>query len=174
MVLLLGIAGIARSFARASARGMGDKYSLEAIITLCILIGGLFGWLGFYIYAALVNWTGKWLKAEGNTGSLFRIFAYASIPAAISLLFLIPQIAIFGNGLFKAGRDTSGAGLLLSIIGYGAMAAEFILEIFAIGFFVIATSEVQKLSVGKSILNLVLPALIIAVPVLVIILLLRI
>jgi len=110
------------------------------------------------------------LKGKGDTTSILRILSYAMTPAIIALLLLIPQIGIYSNEVFKADGDITSAGLISNIFVYGSMILEFILGIWTIVFCVIAVSEVQKLSIGKSILNLLLPVLVFAVPIIIIVL----
>jgi len=166
MIVLLLLSGISRSFDRASMNNMGDKMSIWAIVGICILAGGLFGWLSYYIYAALMSWTGKWLNAKGDTDSILRMLSYAMLPSIISLIFLIPQIGIYGSEIFKADGDITSAGWLANIFVYGSIFLEFVLGIITIVFCVIGTSEVQKLSIWKSILNLLLPGIVIIVSIL--------
>ncbi|WP_299444186.1 Yip1 family protein [uncultured Aquimarina sp.] len=168
--LLLVLAGISRAFDRASTKNMGDQMSIWAILGMCIIFGGLLGWISYYLYAALLSWTGKWLDGKGDTTSIVRILSYAMTPAIIALLFLIPQIGIYGNEIFKADGDITSAGLISNIIVYGSMILEFILGIWTVVFCVIGVSEVQKLSIGKSILNLLLPMLVFAVPIIILVL----
>jgi hypothetical protein len=171
--LLLVLAGISRTFDRASMKNMGDNFSLWGVIAFCIIIGGVFGWLTYYIYSAMISWTGKWLDAKGNTDSILRVLAYALFPSILSLLFLIPQIAIYGNEMFKTDGDIFSEGTLSNIIVYGSMLLEFSLGIWSLILCVIGISEVQKLSIVKSILNLVLPAIVIMTPILIIVLIIH-
>jgi len=171
VTVLLVLSGISRSFDRASIKNMGDKMSIWAILGLCIILGGLLGWISYYIYAALVSWTGKWLKGQGDTSSILRIFSYAMIPSIIALLFLIPQIGIYGVEIFKEDGDITSASWISNILVYGSMFLEVVLGIWTLIFCVVGISEVQKLSIGKSILNLLLPVLVILVPILIIVLL---
>jgi len=166
---LLFFAGISRAFDRASLKDMGDKMSLLAILAFCIIAGGLLGWISYYIYAALLSWTGKWLKGQGNTKSILRIISYALTPAIIALIFLIPQIGIYGNEMFKSNGDIVSAGLVGNIFVYGSLFLEFILGIWTIVFCVVGISEVQKLTIGKAILNLLLPLLVFAIPIIMIV-----
>lgn len=168
---LLVLSGIARAFDRASAKNMGDKMSLWTIITLCIILGGLLGWISYYFYAALISWTGKWLKGQGETSSILRIVSYAMIPSIIALVFLIPQIGVYGIEIFKKDGDITSAGWLANISVYGSMVLELILGVWTIVFVVVGVSEVQKISIGKSILNLLLPGIIIGIPILILVLL---
>lgn len=168
MTVLLLLSGISRSFDRASRNNMGDTMSIWAIIGICIIAGGLFGWLSYYIYAALMSWTGKWLNAKGDTDSILRMLSYAMLPSIIALIFLIPQIGIYGNEIFKADGDITSAGWLANIFVYGSIFLEFVLGVITIIFCVIGTSEVQKLSIWKSILNLLLPGIVIIASILII------
>jgi hypothetical protein len=170
VTILLILAGISRTFDRASMKNMGDNFSIWGVITFCIIIGAIFGWITYYIYSALISWTGKWLNGKGNTNSILRVLAYALIPSIISLPLLIPQIAIYGNEIFKSEGDISSGGTISNIFVYGSMFLEFGLGIWTIVLCVIGISEVQKLSIGKSILNLVLPVIVIMTPILIIVL----
>jgi hypothetical protein len=152
---------------------MGDDLSLWGIIGICVVFGGLLGWLSYYFYAALVSWTGKWLNGQGNTTSILRILSYAMLPSIIALIFLVPQIGVYGVEIFKEEGDITSAGLLSNIFVYGSIFLEFVLGVWTIVFSVIGVSEVQKLPIGKSILNILLPVIVIAVPILILVLLFR-
>ncbi|MBK9256880.1 MAG: YIP1 family protein [Saprospiraceae bacterium] len=171
VTVLLILSGISRSFDRASMKNMGDKMSIWAILGFCIILGGLLGWISYYFYAALVSWTGKWLKGKGDTSSILRIISYAMIPSIIALIFLIPQIGIYGVEIFKENSNITSTGWISYFLFDGFMLLEFILGIWTIVFCVVGLSEVQKFSVGKSILNLLLPAIVIIIPILGLILL---
>ena len=71
--ILLILAGITRTLDRASTNNMGDDMSLFGVLAISIILGGLLGWISYYIYAALMSWTGKWLKGQGDTNSLLRM-----------------------------------------------------------------------------------------------------
>jgi hypothetical protein len=169
--LLLVLSGIYRSFGRASLKNMGDKMSIWAILGLCIIAGGLMGWIFYYMYAGLISWTGKWLKGQGDTSSILRILSYAMVPSIIALIFLLPQIGIYGVEIFKEDGDINSAGWISNIFVYGSMFLELVLGVWTMVLCVVGISEVQKLSIRKSILNLLLPLFVIIVPVLIIALL---
>jgi len=151
-------------------KNMGDNFSIWGIIAFCIIIGAIFGWITYYLYSALISWTGKWINGKGNTDSILRVLSYALIPSIVSLLLLIPQIIIYGNEVFKSDGDITSGGIVSKIIVYGSIIIEFALELWSLVLWVIAISEVQKLSIGKSILNLLLPAIVIIAPILIIVL----
>ena len=163
VMTLLVLSGISRAFNLASTNNIGDELFIGGIIFICVTFGGFFGWVAYVIFAALVSRTGKWLKGEGNTNSILKVIAYAMIPSVIALIFLIPQIIIYGEEIFVSNGDITSAGLISNIVVYLSSFLEFILGIWTIVLCVIGISEVQKFSIGKSILNLLLPGLIILV-----------
>ncbi|MEO5999900.1 MAG: Yip1 family protein [Chitinophagaceae bacterium] len=165
VIFLLVLMGISKAFEKASSKHMGDTMSFWAVIAFCIIGGALFGWISYAIYAALLSWTGRWLKAEGNTRSILRIIAYASIPAAVGVVLFILPIVIYGNEIFKSEGDLESADMLSNIFVYSSIFLQVALAIWTIFLCVIGISEVQKLSIGKSILNLLLPFFVIFIPI---------
>ncbi len=171
VVPLLILAGISRAFERAINKNLGDDLSLTVVIITCLISGGLLGWLSYYIYAALVNWTGKWLHAKGDTYSILRIIAYAMVPMILALALLVVQIGIYGLELFKTDGDIYSASITANIIFYGSAVLEIILGITTLVFCVIGVSIVQQLPTVRALLNLLLPILVIVVPLLLLVLL---
>jgi hypothetical protein len=169
LYILMFLAGVSSAFDRASSKNMGENYSIFVIVFICILMGGLLGWISYYIYAALLSWTGKWLDGSGDTSSIFRMIAYAMIPSVVSLIFLIPQIAVYGGNLFK-DIDYTFESTLANIIFWISVFCEVGLSIVTLVFTVIGLSVVQKFSIGKAIVNLLLPIAVILLPILLIVL----
>ena len=167
--LLLVLAGISRSFDRAVMKDLGDSLSLIAIVSISIILGGLLGWISYYIYAAALSLTGKWIDGKGNTTSILRVLAYSMTPSIVALILLIPQIGVYGNEIFRSDGDIVSGGITSNIIFYGSIILEAVLGIYTIVFAVIGLSEVQKFGIGNAILNLLLPVLVIAVPILLVI-----
>jgi hypothetical protein len=173
VVVLLALSGISRAFGQASNQNWGDKMSIWVILATCIIAGGLIGWVSYYIYAALISWTGKWLKGEANTDSILNITAYAMLPSIVALIFLIPQISVYGNELFKADGEIVSAGLIPNILVYLSLFLELAFGIWALILCIIGISVVQKFSIGKTILNMLIPCLVILVPILLIVLVIK-
>lgn len=169
LYILLIFAGIGRAFDRASSKDMGDHSSLFSIVFGGIILGGMLGWISYYIYAALLSWTGKWLNGVGNTSSIYRIMAYAMIPSIIGLVFVFLQIAVYGQDYFKSNTDYLEANIAGSIVFWVSLAMEILLSLTSLVFMIIGLSEVQKFSIGKAIANLFLPIAFIVVPIVLIV-----
>lgn len=163
---LLILAGISRAFDKAADKAMGDTMSLWGIIGLCVFVGGLVGWFISGIYAGLINWTGKWLKGQGDAKSILNVMAYAYIPSILSLILLVPELSIYGVEVFKTDGDITSAGIFSNILFYSALIIEVILGIWTVILLIIGVAEVQNFSIGRSVVNLLLPILIIFLPLL--------
>lgn len=161
LYVLLCLGGIVRAFDRATSKNMGDNFSMLAIISICIISGGLFGWISYYIYASLMSWCGGWFNARGNPQSILRILAYALFPSILGLVILIPQILIYGNEIFKSETGIDVTDLINFSVFYALIFIEVALSVWSFILLIIGISEVQKLSIGKSIIIILLPAVLI-------------
>jgi len=170
VTLLLLLAGVVRAFDRATDKNMGDNFPLWGVIAFCIIIGGVFGWITYYIYAALISWTGKHLEGKADTQSVLRVLAYGLFPSVFILILLVPEIAIYGNSMFQSDNGISNSGLINNIIYYGLLIGNLALGIWSFGLCVVGISEIQRFSFWKALLNLVLPAFLFVSIILVIIL----
>ncbi|MDR1699487.1 MAG: YIP1 family protein [Prevotellaceae bacterium] len=160
------LSGIASAL---SNHNLGDSFSLLTIITICVVFGGLFGWISLYFYSFLISLTGGWLNGKSNTDSMIRIVAYSYLPIVFTIFCIVIQISIYGVEVFKTDGDLTADSLFFNILGLGSIFVELILSIWSIVLLVIGISVTQKFSVWKSILNMILPALIIIVPLIIII-----
>lgn len=93
------------------------------------------------------------------------------IPSVAALVFLIPQIAIYGIALFQEDGDITSGSFAENIIFYGALVVEFVLTIWTFVLSIIGVSVVQEFSIGSALLNLIMPVLVIGVPLLLLFLL---
>jgi hypothetical protein len=162
--ILLILAGILKAFDRAATKGTGDVFSLTSVILLCVFVGGAFGWISYYIYTALISLTGKWLGGKGNTNSLLRVMAHAMIPYVAGGLFLIPQMAIFGIAMFQSDVDLTEGGMIEVVIFYLSVVIKLVCSGWTVVILCIGVSEIQKMPVGKAVLNILLPAILIFLP----------
>lgn len=163
--MLLILAGITNAFDRASTKNLGDNVSLIGILALCIVLGALLGWIGYYLYSSLLSWTGKWLDGKGNSNSILTMLSYAMIPAILTLVLIFIQMGLYGVGIFQSNFDVFSGGLISNIIFFTTSILELTLGIWTLVLIVIGLSEVQKISVPKAILNMLLPPLVILVPI---------
>lgn len=169
---LLVLAGITSTFDRAVNNNSGDTMSLGGVIAMSLIIGGLLGWISYYIYSALISWTGRWLNGNAGTSDVLRIIAYANIPSILALIIMVFQIILVGNSYFQSTIYLDDYGTPITIVYYVLAIAQLGLGIWNVFLIVIGVAEVQQFGYGKAFLNVILPIIVIAVPIILIVLLL--
>lgn len=97
------------------------------------------------------------------------MMAYAMIPSILGLVFLFLQIAVFGNDYFRSTTDYLESSIEGSIVFWISFSMEMLLSLASLVLMVIGLSEVQKFSIGKAIINLILPVAFIVVPIVLIV-----
>ena len=170
--ILLVMGGITTGFNAAISGHWGNGFSPSTVIILSFVVGGIY-WIGYYISAALISWTGEWLNGKGNSKSIIRVIAYSLLPSLITLLLFIPELGLFGNKIFQSNIDLANSGFWSRFVFYIIDFLRVILPLWSFILMIIGISEVQKLTIWKSILNIILPSLVIVVPMMIIILLFK-
>ncbi len=172
VLLLMILGGIAALLENTSSKDYGDKIPVYGVIIIAIIGGVFFGWIGFYIYSLLLSWTGKWLNGKADSDSLLLVIAYAQIPIAFGIIIYISQLLIFDTSEFSFDQirnlETN-----LKLIAILLLGIEIILSAWSLVIGIIGISEVQKFTILKSIINLILPTLVVALPIIICVLILK-
>lgn len=166
VTILLVLGGIVRAISRASNKNLGDKMPTLAVLGMAILLGGLLGWIAYYIYAWAMSVTGEWLGGKSNPIKFRTIIAWALVPSIATLILLVPEVIILGDDLFKSEITNDSMINTFSWLLFGLL--ELTLGIWTVVILVKGTSLIQNFGIGKSILNMILPGLIFIVPILLI------
>lgn len=157
--VLLCLGGIVRAIDRASMKDAGDTMSTTSVLLSVVIGGGLFGWLTYYIYAWAMSVTGRWVNGHASPSNFRTVIAWALIPSITSLVLLVPEVLIFGDDLFKSEPiNTSDFNNTMRIV-FGIV--EMTLGVWTLVIMVKGVSLIQNFTTGKSILNLILPGLLI-------------
>ncbi|PZR22983.1 MAG: hypothetical protein DI539_04175 [Flavobacterium psychrophilum] len=160
MVQLLALAGMTSGLDKAVEKNLAGDAGVISII-IYVVLGGLLGWIGYYFFAGILSLTGRWFSGQGRTDTILPILSYAAIPTIASSLFTIIRLII---GFEPQSFDIN------FILYYSALFIEAGLSFWALGLLIIGLAEVQRFSIGKAILNLFLPIIVIFVPFLIYIL----
>lgn len=162
---LLICAGIYKAFDKTADKNINENFSLLAVIAISVIFGGLFGWLGYYIYAAAISLSGKWLGGKAKTRSILNMMAHGMTPSIIALFIFIIQIIIYGNDIFKKDFEYESENIINNILGGFLIITQLIFIIYTVVLCVIGLSEIQNFSIWSAILNFLLPILFIVVPI---------
>lgn len=155
--VLLMLGGVVRSIDRAQRQHMGDKYSTVSVLLMAFVMGSLFGWLTYYVYAWGMSATGRWLGGRTDAPTFRTVIAWSLVPSICTLLLLVPELLLFGDDVFREVPESgilgiSPASLLLSLV-QAAMGA------WSLTILVTGTALVQDFRGGRALLNVLLPGL---------------
>lgn len=163
-IVLLVLAGISNAFDRSISQSTGNGLSLWAVIALCVFMGGLLGWILYYLYGWVLSVSGRWLNGKARSSELVKILAYGSLPSIMAMVLVIPQVMLYGNEIFKSSPTIYLESTLENVIYYSIFGLETILGLWSIVLVVVGISVIQEFSIGMAILNLILAILLIILP----------
>lgn len=154
IIPLLVLGGITRAIGRLQWKGLGNM-SVNTALMLAVVMGGLTGWISYYVYAWGLALTGRWLGGQADSGTFRTVTAWALLPTCLTLLTTALAYSIQGEGYFQdVDLDIATSnGLVVFLLAL----IELALTAWAVVIFVKGTMLVQQFGVGRAILNMVLP-----------------
>jgi hypothetical protein len=157
--VLLVLGGIARAADRASRQNSGDKMSTATILMMVIIVGGLTGWITYYVYGWALSAIGRWLGGRADAESFRTVLAWALVPTGVILALLLLQAVVFGDDLFRSEpKETSFIAENLRLF---FVLVEAVLSIWTLVIFVQGVRLLQSFSVSRALANIVLPGAIV-------------
>lgn len=149
-------------FLQASQNGsMGAKLPLWGIILGDLVAGFLVGLVVVNIGTALLYWTGRWIGGMGSYKEIRTALAWSYVPQLLNIAVWVLYMAVYGSNLFNADFMTqSFVGKDLAVIFIGSI-LQLAAVVWAVVILLTALSEVQKFSIWKAIVNVLLPTLIV-------------
>ncbi len=146
---LYGILGLLNSLQLMST---GHAYNLFFIVPLTILLAPIFGFISFTIMSAVVYTVGLLLKGKASFFAIRAALSWASLPLIINVILWGLLIGVFQEGLFRPFQPEEGVLLLLSAVLVGKVAS----VVWSLILYVNMLSEVQRFSTARSIINIIL------------------
>jgi hypothetical protein len=109
----------------------------------------------------LVYWTGKWIKGKSKYKELRSAVAWGNVPSVVTCAAWVVLALSLGEGLFVEGfyAEAMPTATLATFL-YGI---QVIVAVWSFIIFLIALAEVQKFSVLRAIVNVIIPFVILFV-----------
>jgi hypothetical protein len=146
---LMFLAGFSRTLDSAGSNSSFDNIdSVFGKLFTALVLGGALGWISYYIFAALISWTGKWIEGKGNSNKIVRITAYSLIPSFMGLIFFLINVLIFGKDVFINGYAISN-NTIQTFTSIGLFILQLILSVWTLILFIIGLSIAQNFSIGR-------------------------
>lgn len=164
VLLLSALSGITQVFDNASFRSIGDQLPLVTIVGMALIAGPIAGLIGLFIGSAVIGTVGRLLGGNATAGELRAAMSWAAVPSVMTLLLLVPQIALIGNEVFSTDTpildENVGIAMAFGMLGV----AELIIAIWGFFTYCNTVAEVQGFSSAwMGFLNLLLALMIVVV-----------
>lgn len=159
---LLILSGISIVLNNSLSKSSGEGSLLYTLIAFSIIGGGVFGWLSLYLYSMILSWTGRWLKGKADTSAYLTVIAWSNIPWICSILVWIFKIILWGDQTLQIEKEQlEGLSLYLySLFDFVLL----VLGIWSAVLLLIGITLIQKFTIQKTILNLFLSLIFLAIP----------
>lgn len=158
---LAGIYGFPLMLHLSQSGSLSESVSLPIIFILALLLAVPVGMISFTISSALVYWVGKLLKGEGSFLGIRAAIAWSNVTNIGTILTWLLLIGAFGSQLFFRGFTEMPFRGTAAIYANSAFLAQAVLSVWSFVLLIRGLQEVQKYSVWKAIVNIVLPFVIV-------------
>jgi len=126
-------------------------------MTGALILSPFAGMLGFTIIAGLLFWVGRWIGGTGNFISIRAAVSWANAPNIVTGLSWLVLIALFQDRIFYDGfMQRSFVGREQGVLSFVA-ALQFVIAVWSFVLLLKTLAEVQRFSVWKALLNVILP-----------------
>ncbi len=161
--ILSFIFGVGSLLGISQSYSMGHIGHLSMIILLSVILAPIWGYIMFSVGSFFVSFTGKWIGGHGNYKQIRSSMAWSNVPMIVNVICWFLLITIFGSDLFKdfpGGYLLSGGEFWLL---FSLLIIQLTVGIWSIILYIISLSEVQMFSIIKSIVNLIIAFIFIAI-----------
>lgn len=135
---------------------LGATMSLFPILLLAFVFAPIWGMVVFGIWSWVVYWICKLLGGEGTFSYVRAAYAWSCVPLILSIFLWIFLLFVFGTSLFQNFPESDPMKNGHIVILFGVLVAKVIVAIWSLLIFINALAEVQRFSIARSILSIVL------------------
>lgn len=142
---------------------LGLYMPVLGILILAALLSPLWGYVCFTVWSWIVTFTGRWLKGQAPFQAVRAAYSWSCVPLLINIPFWLLLAALFGQDLFVNFSQgtvlTNGQATFLFLV----VLIRLVAAVWSLVLYINTLAEVQGFSVLRSIGNILLSGIIIAV-----------
>jgi hypothetical protein len=163
-IILIYLGGVHFGIAQAELNDYGDRKEVLDILKSSILISGLGGLITYNIWIWAIDFCSSWFGGKGNFKKTQIAFAWAMVPMIAGLILALIGYALFEEDLFTRETPNINGSQFFTIALWTYGILEIILGVWHIALIVVTLSQVQKLSIMKSIFSILLAFVLVMLP----------
>ncbi len=160
--LLAGIYGFCSLMNMFQSIALGETLSILGIFILAVLLSPLYGYISFSLWSWFVFLVGKWFKGEGTFKTIRAAYAWSCVPMALNIPLWFLMVFLYGHQVFLNFPDTHLISSSQVIFLFVILIVKVVLTVWSLVIYLNALAEVQRFSVLRAILSLVVTGVIVA------------
>jgi len=162
--LLMVLGGIGQTL--SNAKGMGEMFPVSTLILICILSGPLSGFLSLYISGFLLHWACKKFGGTATREQVRAVIAWSWAPIVYTLPLWGVKYILFRDELFTMKKTFIESHTMLTVLYELINFVDFAIVILYLYILFAGLSEVNRISVIRSIGAAILVSVLIGLPLL--------
>jgi len=158
---LAAIYGFSLLLEAAQNFSLGDVLSPMMIVFFALILSVFVGMLAITVVSGLLFWTGRWVGGKATYKEIRSAVAWSNITNVVSIISWFIMLCVFGRQVFfSTFPQTTFAGYELGVVLI-LFLAQVIVGIWSIVIIINAIAEVQRFSVWRALLNVIIPLVLI-------------
>jgi hypothetical protein len=134
---------------------MGASFNIWGTLLISLLLSPIVGFIGISFTSIIVYWAGKLVKGRSRYKELRCAVAWSNVPNVVTCVAWVLLAIFVGGALFTPGFYSEGMALpAITTLLFGLQA---IAAVWAFVLFLIALSAVQRFSIWRAIVNVLIP-----------------
>jgi hypothetical protein len=151
-IFLAWVLGMVYLLREATALQVSNTYSFWLILLVAVVLAIPVAYVGMYVFAFFIFWSGKLFKGKGAYKELFTAAAFGRVPEFFVLLSWFFLLTYYGKGAFNWQTITTGASLYVTAL----LIAQLVFYVWGFVISLHTVGEVQKFSAWMSLWNYIL------------------
>ncbi len=156
LFVLSAIYGFASLMSSSQGLALGTNLHFFLILFSCIIVSPLWGYIVFSISSFFIFFTGKWLKGQAKYREIRSAIAWSNAPMIVNVFLWILLLIIFREDILKDFPTAFFLSKAQRVVLFLILLCQLVISIWIIVLYINALSEVQRFSIGKAILNIII------------------
>lgn len=162
--ILIYLAGVNFGIGQAELKNYGDIKTAGKILVNSLLVSGLAGLITYNIWIWSIDFAASWFGGRGDFKRTQIAFAWSMVPTVVALILSLISYLLFDEEMFTSSKTAIENNTFLFVSFWILAILEGVLAIWQIVLLVVTVSQVQKISIMKSIASIVIGFMLMITP----------
>ncbi|NGX32802.1 MAG: hypothetical protein K1060chlam4_00855 [Candidatus Anoxychlamydiales bacterium] len=153
---LSAIYGIVSLLSSSQSFALGHRFHFFLVLFLCLVIAPLWGYIVFSVSSFFIFLSGKWLKGSAKYKEVRSAIAWSNAPMIVNIFLWILLLSIFREDMLRDFPASFVFSKAQRVFLFLILLSQLVVSVWIIVLYINALSEVQRFSIGKAILNILI------------------